>query len=97
MSRKSGRVGHKVTLIDLEPLRNVRINERISLEVVNNHLEISKSKLIRYMSQGHLRHHSNNIKPYLTKANKKTRLQWCVDLLDPASLPNAPWFKYFLS
>jgi hypothetical protein len=51
MSRKSGRVGHKVTLIDLEPLRNVRINERISLEVVNNHLEISKSKMIRYMSQ----------------------------------------------
>jgi hypothetical protein len=47
MSRQRGRVGLKATLIHLEPLRNIPLNERMTLEVVNNHLEISKPKLIR--------------------------------------------------
>jgi hypothetical protein len=47
------------------------------------------------MCHGHLRQHSNNIKLYLIEANKKTRLQWCVDFLDPDSLPSDPRFKDF--
>jgi hypothetical protein len=83
-SRKRGRVGRRPTPIDLEPLRNIDLNERMTLEAVSNHLGISKPKLIRYMRQGHLRQHSN----------KKTGLKWCVDLLDPDSLPNDPRFKH---
>jgi hypothetical protein len=51
------------------------------------------ARLMRYMRQGHIRRHSNSIKSYLTEANRKTRLQWCVDLLDLNSLPNDPRFK----
>jgi hypothetical protein len=93
LSRKKGHVGPKAASIDLEPLRNIPLNERMTLEAVSKHLGIGKARLIRYMRQGHLRRHSNSIKPYLTEANKKTRLQWCVDLLDPNSLPNDPRFK----
>jgi hypothetical protein len=92
-SRKRDRVARKATPIDLEPLHNIALNERMTLEAVSNHLGISKPKLIRYMRQGHLRRHSNSIKHYLTAANKTTRLKWCVDLLDPNSLPNDPRFN----
>jgi hypothetical protein len=54
-SRKRGCVGRKATPIDLDPLCNIALNERMTLEVVSNHLGISKPKLIRYMRQGHLR------------------------------------------
>jgi hypothetical protein len=67
----------------------------MTLEDVSNRFGISKSNLIRYMCHGHLRQHSNNIKLYLIEANKKTRLQWCVDFLDPDSLPSDPRFKDF--
>jgi hypothetical protein len=93
LSRKRGRVGCKTTPIDLEPLRNIPLNERMTLEAVSKRLRIGKARLSRYMRQGHIRRHSNSIKPYLTEANKKTRLQWCVDLLDLNSLPNDPRFK----
>ncbi|GJN21479.1 hypothetical protein PR202_gb08958 [Eleusine coracana subsp. coracana] len=45
------------------------------------------------MHQGHLRRHSNSIRPYLTEVNMQSRLQWCLDLLDEDSLPNDPLFK----
>jgi DNA invertase Pin-like site-specific DNA recombinase len=93
LSRKRGRVGRKTSPIDLEPLRNIHLNERMTLEAVSKCLGIGKAMLSRYMRQGHIRRHSNSIKPYLTEANKKTRLQWCVDLLDLNSLPNDPRFK----
>ncbi|GJN21230.1 hypothetical protein PR202_gb08691 [Eleusine coracana subsp. coracana] len=65
----------------------------MTLEAVSKHLHVSKAKLILYMRKGLLRCHSNTIKPYLTEANKKTRLRWCVDMLDPESTPNDPQFK----
>ena len=77
----------------MEPLRNIPLNERMTLETVSRRLHVSKAKLIRCMRKGLLRRHSNNIKPYLTEANKKTRLQWCVDMLDPDSTPDDPCFK----
>jgi hypothetical protein len=40
LSRKRGRVGRKITLIDLEPLRNIPLNERMTLEAVSKHLRI---------------------------------------------------------
>jgi hypothetical protein len=88
LSRKRDRVGRKTTPIDLEPLRNIPLNERMTLEAVSKRLRIGKARLSRYMRQGHIRRHSNSIKPYLTESNKKTRLQWCVDLLDGAPTTN---------
>ncbi|KAL6901930.1 hypothetical protein ACP4OV_004806 [Aristida adscensionis] len=92
-SRKRGRVGRKATPIDLEALRNIPLAERTTIEDVSKRLGISKSKIMRFLRKGLLRRHSNTIKPYLTTANKKGRLQWCVDMIDPDSTPNDPWFK----
>ncbi|GJM86927.1 hypothetical protein PR202_ga02830 [Eleusine coracana subsp. coracana] len=92
-SRKRGRSGRKETPIDLEPLRNIPLNERMTLDEVSRRLHVGKAKLIRYMRKGLLRRHSNNIKPYLTEANKKTRLQWCVNMIDQESTSNDQRFK----
>jgi hypothetical protein len=55
-SRKRGHVGHKSTPLDLESLRSIPLNERMTLEAVSKRIGISKQRLIRYMRQGHLRH-----------------------------------------
>ena len=81
-SRKRGRGGRKAIPVDLEALRNTPLKERMTLEDVSKKLGINKSKLQRYMQQGLLRRHSNSIKPHLTDANKKPRLQWCVTCLN---------------
>ena len=73
-SRKKGKVGRKAIPVDLEPLRNIRLKERMTIKDVCKKLNISKSKLQRYLKRGLLRRHSNSIKPYLTVANKKSRL-----------------------
>ncbi|GJN31965.1 hypothetical protein PR202_gb20429 [Eleusine coracana subsp. coracana] len=92
-SRKRGRCDRKEVPIDLEPLRNIPLNERMTLDDVSRRLHVGKAKLIRYMRKGLLRRHSNMFKPYLTEANKKTRLQFCVNMIDQDSTPNEPYFK----
>lgn len=92
-SRKRGRAGRKRVPLDLESLRNVALKDRTTLEDVRVVLGISKSKLVRYIREGHLQRHSNSIKPHLTDANKKARLQWCVDMLEPESMHDNPRFK----
>ena len=48
-SRKHGRVGRKRVSLDLEPLRNVPLKQRTTLEDVRAVLGISKYKLLRYI------------------------------------------------
>ncbi|GJN06793.1 hypothetical protein PR202_ga24555 [Eleusine coracana subsp. coracana] len=65
----------------------------MTIEDMSKRLGVSKSKIMRYMRKGLVRRHYNKIKPYLTAANKKSQLQWCVDMIDPDSTPNDPHFK----
>jgi len=69
----------------------------MTIEDVSTKLNISKWKLQRYLKKGLLRRHSNSIKPHLTDANKKSRLQWCVDMIDQGSLHDEPKFKGFFN
>jgi hypothetical protein len=92
-SRKRGRVGRKPIPLDLEPLRNADLKDRTTVEDVCALLHISHKKLRKYLHQGLVKRHSNSIKPHLTDANKKARLQWCLDMLDQDSMLNDPKFK----
>ena len=55
---------------------------------------MSKWKIQKYLKKGFLRRHSSSIKPYLTDANKKTRLKWCIDMIEQG-LVGDPKFKDF--
>ena len=78
-SLKKGRCGCKAMPLDLEQLRNIPLKQRMTIEDVSSRLGITKSRIQRYLKKGLLRRHSSSIKPYLTDANKKTRLKWCID------------------
>lgn len=91
--KKRGRSGRKPTPVNLEELRSVDLKNRTTLEDVCKILSISKSKLLKHIRQGDVKRHTNSIKPHLTDANKKARLQWCVDMLEHESLQVSPRFK----
>ena len=74
-SLKKGRVGRKAIPVDLEALRNIPLKERMTIEDVCAKLNMSKWKIQRYLKKGLIRRHSSSIKPYLTQANKRSRLQ----------------------
>jgi hypothetical protein len=42
-----------------------------------------------------LRRHSSSIKPYLTDANKKTWLKWCVDLIEQGLVDDLKFRDFF--
>ena len=89
---KKGRSGRKPIPLDLEQLRNIPLQQRMTIEDVSSRLGISKCRIQRYLKKGLLRRHSSSIKPYLTDANKKTRLKWCIDMIDQGLLDD-PKFK----
>ena len=93
-SRKKGRCGRKAILVDLEQLRNIPLKERMTIEDMCSKLNMSKWKIQRYLKKGFLRRHSSSINPYLTEANKKSRLKWCVDMIEKGLLGD-PRFKGF--
>lgn len=93
-SRKKGRSGRKAIPLDLEQLRNIPLKQRMTIEDVSSKLGMSKARIQRYLKKGLLRRHSSSIKPYLTDANKKTRLKWCVDMIEQG-LVDDPRFKDF--
>ncbi|KAL6842938.1 hypothetical protein ACP4OV_027251 [Aristida adscensionis] len=91
-NRKKGRCGRKAIPVNLEVLRSIPLKERMTIEDVCSKLNMSKWKVQRLLKKGFLRRHSSSIKPYLTDANKKTRLKWCVDMIDK-DFPDDPRFK----
>jgi len=91
-SRKRGRVGRKASPVNLEVLRNIPLKERMTIEDVCAKLNMSKCTIIKYLKKGLLRRHSSSIKPYLTQANKTSRLKWCVDMVKRDLLAD-PRFK----
>jgi hypothetical protein len=89
---KKGRCGPKAIPIDWEQLRNIPHKQRMTIEDVSSRLGVSKAKIQRALKKGLIRRHSSSVKPYLTDANKKTRLKWCIDMIDQG-LVDDPKFK----
>jgi hypothetical protein len=91
-SLKKGTVGRKQIPVDIEALRDIPLKQRMTVEDVCKALNLSKWQIQRYLKKGYLRRHSSCIKPYLTAANKRARLQWCVDMVNRELLDD-PKFK----
>jgi len=93
-SLKKGRVGRRPIPIDLEALREIPLKDRMAIEDVCAKHNLNKWKVQRYLRRSLIRRHSSSIKPYPTDANKKTRLQWCIDMIE-RGLSGDPRFKDF--
>jgi len=77
----------------LNKIRELPLRQRTTIRSIAYALNISKSTLHRYRRLGHIRRHSNAIKPLLKEENKRARLQFCLSMLDGASLPHDPIFS----
>jgi len=69
----------------------------MTIEDVCSKLNMSKWKIQRYLKKGFLRRHSSSINPYLTDANKKSRLKWCVDMIEKGLLGDPRFIWVFLT
>jgi hypothetical protein len=54
---------------------------------------MSKTTVVRRLKEGKIKRQSNAIKPFLTDENKRTRVQYCLGMLEPHSVPLQPVFK----
>lgn len=91
-SRKKTNSGRKKNEIDLSDVANVPLQLRGTLRSFASAAGIPKSTLHRMLKEGLIRRHSNTLKPLLKEENKRSRLQWCISMLDWHTLPNEPKF-----
>ena len=78
----------------MEALREIPLKDRMAIEDVCAKHNLNKWKVQRYLRISLIRRRSSSIKPYPTDANKKTRLQWCIDMIE-RGLSGDPRFKDF--
>ncbi|CAN6283788.1 unnamed protein product, partial [Urochloa humidicola] len=91
-SRRPKNCGRKKIQVDLSAVLSVPLNRRSTIRSLAAAIGVKKSTLHRCFKEGQLRRHSNTLKPLLKEDNKKERLQWCICMLDPHTLPNDPKF-----
>ena len=92
-SRKPKRSGRKKLQIDLSEVLSVPLHRRSTIRSLAEAIGVKKSTLHRWFKKGLLRRHSSTLKPLLTEQNKRDRLQWCLSMLDPRTLPHEPKFR----
>jgi len=78
--------GRKKVAIDMSRIATIPLDKRTTLRALAHELGITRSTLHRWFTQGKLRRHSNTLKPYLRDDNKKSRLQYCVSMIDGGTL-----------
>jgi phosphoribosyl-AMP cyclohydrolase len=93
VSHKRSNCGCKRKEIDFNKIREIPLRKRTDVRTLSCAMNVSKSTLHRYIKLGVIRRHSNAIKPSLNEEHKRARLQFCISMLDGASLPHDPIFS----
>ncbi|XP_065847377.1 uncharacterized protein [Euphorbia lathyris] len=91
--RKTKNCGRKRIQIDLDRIQSVPLHKRTTLRSLSSAINISPSILARRLKFGKIRRHSNAIKPILKEENKRSRLQFCLSMLEANTIPHEPIFK----
>ncbi|OMO51810.1 Transposase, Tc1-like protein [Corchorus olitorius] len=85
--------GRKRVELDLALFKDIPLRKRTSLAALACAINMSKTTLFRIFKAGGFRRHSSSIKPLLKDGNKRTRLQFCLSMLEERSLPHEPIFQ----
>ncbi|XP_074352653.1 uncharacterized protein LOC141691797 [Apium graveolens] len=90
---KTKNCGRKRVQIDLQQLKSIPLSKRTTLRSTAYAIKVAKLTLFRCLKRGgKIRRHSNSIKPFLTDKNKRSRVEFCLSMLDKNSFPNNPQF-----
>jgi hypothetical protein len=93
-SRIQGNSGRKKKEIDIAMVKDIPLRQRKNIRSLAFAMNVSKSTLHRRIKEGKLYRHSSALKPFLTEANKKSRLQYALSMIEPTSLnTELPTFK----
>jgi hypothetical protein len=84
-SRKKGTVGRNKKEIDLAAIAKIPLRHRTNIRSLANAMKVSPSTLHNRIKEGLIRAHSSAVKPFLTDANKLTRLQYVLSMVEPLS------------
>lgn len=63
-------------------MKDVAFRRRTNIKSLSVALVMSKTIVHRRVQDGNIRAHSNAVKPYLSDANKKARLELCLSMVD---------------
>ncbi|KAM0873215.1 hypothetical protein ACQ4PT_038248 [Festuca glaucescens] len=85
--------GRKKIRLDIEELEAIPAGERTTIRQVAGGLNMSKSTVHRRLKEKVMRRITSELKPALTEANKKARVKYCLENLEPCSLEDNPTFK----
>ena len=90
--RRTKNSGIKKIQTDLAQFRNIPLTQRTTIRGAANALNVNTSKL-NWCLKSEIRHQTNDIKPLLKEENKKTRLRFCLSMLDKDSVHHEPKFR----
>lgn len=85
-------VGRKKVKINLTEVSHLPLRRRTTIRSLAKSINVAKSTLHRRIKEGALRRHTNGIKPDLTEANKKARLEFCLSIIAPPLSNDIPTF-----
>jgi hypothetical protein len=89
--RKTKNCGRKRISIDENQIREIPLRLRTDIRSLAGALKINPSTVFRLIKLGVIRRHSNALKPQLKEANKRSRLEFCLSMLQGP--PHDPMFK----
>nr|ABF93607.1 transposon protein, putative, Mariner sub-class [Oryza sativa Japonica Group] len=87
------RCGRKKKVVDVSCLEDISILSRTTIQDVATQLGVSTSKVYRMKKEGAIKRVSSSLDPHLTDQHKIDRLKWCIEMLDPRSVPHNLVFK----
>lgn len=90
--RRKGKCGRKKKQIDWLKVVDIPLHRRTTIRSLAAALGMSPTVVFRSLKEGQLRRHSNAIKPLIKEDNKKTRVKFCLSMLNKNALPHQPKF-----
>ncbi|XP_028061599.1 uncharacterized protein LOC114265064 [Camellia sinensis] len=93
VSSKLTNSGRKQVQLNFGKVTEIPLRRRTNIRSLSKALNLPKSTVHRRIKEGKIRPHSNALKPYLSKENKRARLRFCLSMLKPNSLQGQPMFE----
>ncbi|KAL4379324.1 hypothetical protein GQ457_02G028300 [Hibiscus cannabinus] len=78
--------------MDLDRILKIPLRKRTNIRSMAKALDVSKSTLHHRIKEGLIKPHTNAIKSYLTDANKRVRVHFCLTMLESNTLNTNPLF-----
>ncbi|KAL4346841.1 hypothetical protein GQ457_17G010120 [Hibiscus cannabinus] len=78
--------------MDLDHILEIPLRKQTNIRSMAKALDVSKSTLHRRIKEGLIKPHTNAMKPYLTDANKRARVHFCLTMLESGTLNTNPLF-----